>query len=151
MMNRRIVTRKTIMQMRKNMRGITLMELMIVVVIVGILTAIAFPNYRNFVARAARSEAKAALLKCATNQEKFYLQNQQFTTNLAQLGFSAPFKTDSANYQITVAAPKPAENFTCTTTYLVADAEAGKCKTFTIDGRGSKTSTPDTDCWTRRR
>jgi prepilin-type N-terminal cleavage/methylation domain-containing protein len=103
MMNRRIVTRKTIMQMRKNMRGITLMELMIVVVIVGILTAIAFPNYRNFVARAARSEAKAALLKCATNQEKFYLQNQQFTTNLAQLGFSAPFKTDSANYQITVA------------------------------------------------
>ncbi|MCP4300939.1 MAG: type IV pilin protein [Gammaproteobacteria bacterium] len=138
--------------MRKNMRGITLMELMIVVVIVGILAAVAFPNYRNFVARAGRSEAKGALLRCATNQEKFYLQNQIFTDSLIQLGFDGPpFQTDSGKYSIAVSSPPSPNNFTCTATYLVADNEAGKCLTFTIDGRGSKTSGPDTDCWTRTR
>jgi type IV pilus assembly protein PilE len=56
--------------MRKYVGGVTLMELLIVVVIIGILTAIAFPNYREFVTRAKRNEAKAALLKCATNPGK---------------------------------------------------------------------------------
>ena len=51
------------MQLRKHMHGITLIELWLVVIIVGILTAIAFPNYRAYVERAKRSEAKAALLK----------------------------------------------------------------------------------------
>ena len=139
------------MKMRKYMRGITLMELMIVVVIVGVLAAVAFPNYRSYVARSKRSEAKAALLKCAVNQEKIYLQNNAFSVNLAELGFSAPFKTDSDTYQLTVAAANPADNFTCTATYLVADDEALKCSTFTIDGRGNKTSAPLADCWTRRR
>lgn len=139
------------MQMRKYMSGVTLMELLIVVVIIGILTAIAFPNYREFVTRAKRNEAKAALLKCATNQEKFYLQNQAFSVSLVELGFSAPFKTDSDTYQLTVSAPNPASDFTCTATYLVGDGEALKCNTFTIDGRGGKTSTPYADCWTRKR
>ena len=137
--------------MRKYTGGITLIELLIVVVIISILTAIAFPNYREFVTRAKRNEAKAALLKCATNQEKFYLQNQAFTVNLAELGFSAPFKTDSDTYQLSVAAPDPASDFTCTATYLVGDSEAAKCNSFTIDGRGGKTSAPFADCWTRKR
>ncbi len=139
------------MKMRKYMHGFSLVELMIVIVIVGILTAVAFPNYRNYVTRAKRSEAKAALLKCAVNQEKFYLQNSQFSLDLTEMGFAAPFHSDSDTYVLTVASPNPAADFTCTATYLAADDEALKCKTFTIDGRGSKTSTPYADCWTRRR
>jgi len=139
------------MKMRQHMRGITLMELMIVVVIIGILTAVAFPNYRNYVARAKRSEAIAALLKCAVNQEKQYLQNSEFSDTLATLGFKSPYKSASETYQLAVAAPNPASNFTCTATYLVTDDEANKCAVFTIDGSGNKTSSPDTNCWTRRR
>lgn len=140
------------MQIRKNMRGVTLLELMVVVVIVGILTAIAFPNYRDFVTRAKRAEAKAALLKIATNQEKFYLQNQRFSNNLSELGFSGPpYKSETGAYDLAVA-PNPtlAVNFTATATYNVADAEQSKCGTFRIDGGGTKTSGPYTDCWTRK-
>lgn len=144
--------RNRLMKLRVYMRGITLMELMIVVVIVGILTAIAFPNYRNFVMRAKRSEAKAALLKAATNQEKFYLQNQIFSDSLAELGFSAPFKTDSGAYQLSVSSPASASDFTVTATYTGTDDESAKCPTFTIDGRGNRTSPDGTyaDCWTRK-
>ena len=79
------------------MRGITLLELMIVVVIIGFLAVIAYPNYRSFVERAKRNEAKAALLKVATNQERFYLQNYTFTCDLTQLSFpdAAGWLTDS--------------------------------------------------------
>lgn len=139
------------MNIRKYMRGVTLLELMIVVVIVGILAAIAYPSYREFMARAKRTEAKAALLKIATNQERFYLQNNVFTTDLTQLGFTAsPYTTDTGTYLVTVGAAD-ASNYTATALYQNADAEADKCLTFGIDGRGIKSSTPHTDCWTRTR
>jgi len=137
--------------MRKTMRGITLLELMIVVVIVGILAAIAYPNYREFVARAKRNEARAALLQIATNQERFYLQNGTFTLSMNQLGFSDdPFITDSQSYSVRVN-EADASNFRATATYLLGGAEAGKCLTFQIDGRGTRISAPDGDCWTRTR
>lgn len=139
------------MQMRRYMRGITLMELMIVVVIIGILAALSYPNYREFVARAKRTEARAALLKIATNQEKYYLQNNTFTSDLTVLGFSSdPYTTDSGTYSVRITAAD-ASNFTAEADYIPADGEAGKCNIFSIDGRGQKTSDPDTDCWTRTR
>jgi len=138
--------------LRRHMRGVTLIELMIVVVIVSILAAVSYPSYRDFVARAKRNEAKAALLMAATNQERFYLQNNLFSVNLTQLGFNAnPFTTDTGSYVITVAAAVPTANFTVTATYQLGDAESSKCNVFTIDGRGVKSSSPAADCWTRTR
>jgi type IV pilus assembly protein PilE len=138
--------------MRKYMRGITLLELMIVVVIISILTAIAYPNYREYVTRAKRTEAKAALLQIATNQERFYLQNNTYTTNMTNLGFpvAGAFLSDSDAYIINVGAAD-ANDFTATATFQLGGDEAGKCLTFQIDGRGAKTSAPDTNCWTRTR
>ena len=139
------------MQMRRHMHGMTLMELMVVVVIIGILTAIAFPNYREFVARAKRTEAKAALLQIATNQERFYLQNSTFTTDMTMLGFPVdPFITDSDSYSITVTAADQSD-FTAVATYQFVDAENDKCGPWQVNGRGIKTSAPHTACWTRGR
>ncbi len=140
------------MVMHKFMRGITLIELMVVVVIISILAALAYPNYREFAARAKRTEAKAALLMAATNQERFYLQNNAFSDDLTELGFSAnPFTTDTGSYVITVAGANLAANFTVTATYQLGGAESLKCNVFTINGSGTRTSSPDTDCWTRTR
>jgi type IV pilus assembly protein PilE len=134
------------------MQGITLIELMIVVVIIGLIAVIAYPNYREFVARANRNEAKAALLRIATNQERFYLQNNSFTCDLTRLGFpvAAGFVTESRSYTVNVTACD-SNNFTAQAVYNNADAEAGKCASFQIDGRNVKTSAPETNCWTRTR
>lgn len=138
--------------MRKYVQGITLLELMIVVVIIGIMATIAYPNYRDYAARAKRNEARAALLQIATNQERHYLQNNTYTADMTDLGFSAASNvvTDTGSYRINVDAAS-ANDFTATATYLNADNEAGKCATFQIDGRGAKTSAPETDCWSRTR
>jgi len=134
------------------MRGVTLMELMIVVVIVGILAAVAYPNYRQYVARAKRNEAKSCLLQVATLQERFYLQNNTYTTDMTNLGFGAAANnvSNSGSYVCSVTAAD-ANTFAATATYQNADAEAGKCLTFSIDGRGQKTSAPAADCWTNTR
>ncbi len=145
-------TRVTVRTMYRKIRGITLIELMIVVVIIGIMAMIAYPNYSQFVARAKRTEAKAALLKIATNQERFYLQNNSYTTDMMQLGFpvGAAFISDSDSYSISVTAAD-ANNFTAVATYQRFDNEALKCLTFQIDGRGIRTSAPLADCWSRTR
>jgi len=134
------------------MRGINLVELMVVVVVIGILTAMGYPSYRQYVAKAKRNEAKAALLQIAAMQERVYLRERSYTTNMIKLGFpvDANFPTASGSYVVSVTAATPAA-FSATATYQKGDAEADKCKTFSIDGVGTKTSWPFDDCWTNTR
>jgi len=139
------------MQMRKHLRGITLLELMIVVVIIGIMAAIAYPNYRDFTDRARRNEAKALLLEIAQNQERFYLQNNRYGT-LSELGYPGDtVDSDSGAYSATIDPVPDSVNFNAVANYNLGGNEAAKCDTFTIDGRGNKGSAPQGDCWTRTR
>ncbi len=138
--------------MIRKLRGITLIELMIVIVIIGLMASIAYPQYREFAARAKRVEAKAARLQIAQNQERFYLSNNTFTNDMTNLGFSAAsnFITKSASYSISVTAAN-SNDFTAVATYRFDDSEKSRCETFTIRGSGVTESTPDTDCWERTR
>ena len=137
------------MSMYRKIRGVTLLELLIVMVIVGIMAAVAYPSYRDYITRAKRTEAKTLLLEIAQNQERFYLQNNRYG-DMGDLGYSDPKITDTESYSVTITA-NDANNFSATATYQKSDAEASKCDTFSIDGRGNKTSAPYTDCWMRTR
>lgn len=138
--------------LRGRMRGVTLTELMIVVVVLGILAAVAYPSYRDFTARAKRNEAREALLRIATNQERFYLNNNTYTSDLTQLGFSQdPFPTPTGSYSVRVLPGADAAGYTAEADYQLSDNEAGKCNLFTINSEGAKGSSPLGDCWTRTR
>ena len=136
------------LRLSKNMQGVTLLELMIVVVIVGILATVAYPAYRDVAARAKRVEAKAALLQILSNQERFYLQNNTYTTDMTAMGFNAdPFISDSGSYSIAITAAD-ASDFTAIATYRLGGREGGKCSAFQIDGAGDKTySGTAANCW----
>lgn len=134
------------------MRGITLLELMIVVVVLTLLITVAVPNYLEFSARAKRAEARAALLQIATNQEREYLQNNSYTLDMRRLGFADAGCNESGSGAYDICVPQAdANTFTATATWKLGGAEAGKCETFQIDGRGVKSSLPETNCWTRTR
>ena len=59
-------------------RGFTLIELMIVVAIVAILAAIAYPSYQDSVRKSRRADTKAVLLEAAQWMERFYTENNRY-------------------------------------------------------------------------
>lgn len=69
---------KRIRRMFKNKRGFTLIELMIVIAIIGILAAIAIPQFAKYRRRAYNSAALSDLKNFQTEMEAQYSENQEY-------------------------------------------------------------------------
>ncbi|MEK7322848.1 MAG: type IV pilin protein [Pseudomonadota bacterium] len=67
--------------------GVTLIELVITLAILGILATVSYASYSNYILKANRSVAKSALLDAATRQERFYASNRRYTTSMSELGY----------------------------------------------------------------
>ena len=72
----------------KRIGGFTLIELMIAVAVVGILGAIAFPNYSDHLRKGRRSDAQTALMELAQKQEVFYARNASYTVDMTDLAYA---------------------------------------------------------------
>ena len=141
--------------------GVTLIELIIVMIIVGVLAAVAIPSYRNYVIRSNRADAKDALLALATAQEKHYLQCNSYATDIANATDCAAGDVQStANskngwYALAVAAPNPATGFTATATAIAGQNQFQDtaCRSFTVSNFGVRTAADDgggdntAECW----
>jgi prepilin-type N-terminal cleavage/methylation domain-containing protein len=73
---------------RQSSSGFTLIELLIVVVIIGILAAIAIPKFANTKEKAYVASMKSDLRNLATAEESYFYSNELYTTDLSQLKFS---------------------------------------------------------------
>lgn len=80
--------------------GFTLIELMIVIVVVAILTAVALPSYRDYVNRARITEAVANLSDMRVKLEQYFQDNRSYAGACAA-GTLAPLPTNSANFTYT--------------------------------------------------
>ncbi|WP_144210083.1 type IV pilin protein [Shewanella donghaensis] len=130
--------------MTKN-NGFTLIELMIAVVIVGILSSIAYPSYTQFVAKAARADGLAGLMDVANRQEQYYLDNRKYTADMTKLGLSAdPWVVDNQYYSIDAVVVNNTD-FTLTAsakgTQVTRDPS---CISITLNSTGTKLPQ---ECW----
>ncbi|MEP1471487.1 MAG: type IV pilin protein [Halieaceae bacterium] len=143
--------------------GFTLIEVMIVVAILAILTAIGLPAYQDFVLKSNRTAGRGVLLDVASRQEQYFINNRQYTDSLTDLGYTSdPFYVNNqadrssssggdAIFQIDLTL------LTATTYTVKAEAISGsvqardaKCTSFTLSGAGAKTNTGSgsvSDCW----
>jgi type IV pilus assembly protein PilE len=136
--------------------GVTLMELMLVVAIVGLLAIIGVPTYRQYMMRTHRTEAKSALLRIAADQERFYLQNNRYATTFVELNTFPGGVSENSVYTLTLTVPTPLLAFTASAapragggTNGVDQTPDAECGTFTINSQGIRTAAPNPNgrCW----
>jgi type IV pilus assembly protein PilE len=126
----------------KAQRGFTLIEVMIVVVVIGILTAVALPSYKEYVIRGKIPEGTSALADGRVKMEQFFQDNRTY------VGGPAPAATTNFTY-----APS---NLTTTTYTITATGRAGLAGfNYTINQDNTKGSTTswgnNATCWVVRK
>jgi len=133
-------------------QGMTLIELMIVVVIIGILAAIAYPNYTAYVQRGNRAEARSILLETTQFLERNYTLANRYDQTSAGVAVTLPAqlqhspKNGTAKYDVTV-------NFPDTQTFTLSATPTGvmagdACGTLTLTNTGTQGAGGSVaECW----
>jgi type IV pilus assembly protein PilE len=134
-------------------RGITLIELLIVITLIGILAAIAIPAYRSHAMHAQRTEARVALLRLRERQERWHLDHHRYTDDLEALGFPTGC-SENCVYRIDFPAPPDASGFTARArpspgggTNGVDQTGDTECQWFTLSASGARDAGPGQRCW----
>lgn len=139
-------------------RGFSLIELMAAIVIIGILTAIALPTYRESVSRARRAQAQGAILGLAQTLERQFTRANSYagTADASNVPTIFPSRVPATGsttfYNLTLVVANDGSGYTITAT--PAGPQAGdKCGSFTYTDTGLRNMTGQAsgvavaDCW----
>jgi len=142
---RRVVMQMFRIRRKKSIRGLTLIELLMVILIVGILAAIAVPTYSNYMMRARRADAKTALEQVRAAQEMWRAEKGNYAVDdglgtavtKLRVTMGAPNTTVSNYYTWAFSAGPTATTFTAQATAIGSQATDGW---LAINQDGTKTS-----------
>lgn len=136
--------------------GFSLIELMIVLALIGVITAIAVPSYQAQQQKSRRADAISALEKAAAREEQHYFQYNVYTADESQLGGTASYITSPEGYYRIVAtqAGGNTQEYMLTATPPVGSPQTNDsaCKQLTLNHLGVKSAVPATNadlCWNR--
>lgn len=128
--------------------GFTLIELMIVVAIIGIIAAIAYPSYQDSVRKTRRATAQAELMELAQWMERQYSADFSYLDggNQPALPFSQSPRTGTAFYNFSFNGTVSANAYTVQAV-PAGDQVNDACGTLRLTQTGAKSSTSGTNCW----
>ena len=135
--------------MKKLMAGFTLVEMMIVVVIIAIITGLAYESYMNAVRRSNRADAKTELVDVAQRLQRCYTAYGKFNADAAKCSIynQLPITSRGAGYYEISISNDTATTYTLTATAILppqtSDTEDG-CNVMTLDHKGVQA--PE-ECW----
>jgi type IV pilus assembly protein PilE len=151
---------------RRRSAGMTLLELIIVMVIVAIMASIAIPNYNSYVLKSHRTEAKTALLDLASMEERYFSTQNVYSLLATDLGYPGawPVTVGGGYYQVQAPVVVPAvaptaailggtpATFSITALPIGVQLNDAACASFTITSAGVKSATgadpnANVDCW----
>ncbi|HYG52488.1 MAG TPA: type IV pilin protein [Flavobacteriales bacterium] len=116
-------------------KGLTLMEVLIVLVILGIIAMIALPNYSGNVSKAKATEAKLQLGHIHTLEKEYFYQYSKYTADVNELGYEQEKLSSeggTANYTIEIV-EAGAGNFKARATAAVDFDQDGQINVWEID------------------
>lgn len=131
----------------KNTRGFTLIELMIVVAIIALISAVAYPSYTDSVRKTNRADAINTMLNTAQRLERCYTSYGVYNNANCAVKNGDSITSAKAHYKVVVTSD--ASTYLLTATAVSSQQlKDTKCATFVLDNTGKKTSTPTGNtCW----
>jgi type IV pilus assembly protein PilE len=132
----------------KKKNGFTLIEMLIVLAMVGVLAAIAFPSYQEQVRKSRRTAVKGQLQEVQQNMERWYtLRNTYVGFALGSSVVSPPGTSGTrVFYNVDYAVGPAVSTYTLRATPVNAQID-DRCGVLTIAQNGVKTPTTPGDCW----
>ena len=135
---------------RINQAGITLIELMIAVVIIGILASIAYPSYTSYLQKSRRADAHSALMEIELEQQRIRATGNAYR-ELSDLNLretTSDNKSSGGHYNINITLIS-GSSFTATASATGSQANDTECAEMKIEVAPGQTSYDPADCWRR--
>lgn len=123
--------------MRSKRAGLSLIELLIVLAIVGLLLMVSWPAYQRYILRSHRVEATTVLLKLANAQVQHHADFGVFTNDFANLGQMQP---SSTRYHFTMRVAGAGQTFELSAAAIGSQTADTDCDRFTLNHLGQRNS-----------
>src|SRR5215469_11543365 len=120
-------------------KGYTLLEVVIVVAIVAVLSALATASYKRHVFRARRSEARQVLMRIAHGEERWYATYNRYTDDLSKFGYGAIDPSIHANYEVVLSVEGDDAQGYVAAAFPQNRQIGDSCGVMTINNAGAKT------------